>query len=113
MLAGAYQRILTDAGYAVQHAFGAQDAIDIADEHLPSVVILETQIAEHDGIEFLHEFRSYPEWKDIPVIINSRLRLQSLPIAREILKKDLGVTECLYKPQSTLAELVKSVAKVT
>ena len=31
----------------------------------PAIVMLELQLVEHSGIEFLYEFRSYPEWQRV------------------------------------------------
>jgi len=110
-LAEMYGAALRRAGHVVTEVHSAQDAIEAADEHLPAIVVLELQLAGHDGIEFLHEFRSYPEWQAIPVIVVSNLAPQSLATLDVVLKEDLGVVACLYKPRVSLDRLLKAVAE--
>jgi two-component system, cell cycle response regulator DivK len=108
-LARTYRQALQHSGYTVDHAGSAQDAVNQADSQKPDVVVMELQIAVHDGIEFLQEFRSYPEWQDIPVIVNTSTAPTALAPARPALQRDLGVTDCLYKPRTTLQQLISAV----
>lgn len=107
VLAKTYTLALQHVGHMVAHVTGAQAAIDAADKQAPDVVIMELQLPNHSGIEFLHEFRSYSEWLHIPVVINTALTPFHMLPAKEPLKRDLGVTEVLYKPQTTLQDLVR------
>jgi CheY-like chemotaxis protein len=109
ILARTYMQALQHAGHTTAHAHGAQQAIHAADEQTPHVAVLELQLTVHDGVEFLHEFRSYPEWQHIPVIVNTTLPPQSLEPVRQALMQDFGVTECLYKPRTTLQQLISVV----
>jgi len=108
-LARLYQHMLTREGYEVSHATGAQAGIDAADKASPDVVILELQLPRHSGIEFLHEFRSYAEWWEVPVIVNTAIPPSKLEPAQDALKADLGVRTILYKPRATLALLSQAV----
>jgi DNA-binding response OmpR family regulator len=108
-LARTYMQALQHAGYTVAHARGAQDAINEADTKLPDVVVLELQMAGHDGVEFLQEFRSYPEWQQVPVIINTSITPLALAPVERVLADDLGATPCLYKPRTTLQQLISAV----
>ncbi len=69
LLARSYAGALRQAGYEVDTCVGAQAAISAADEHKPDVVILELQLVQHSGAEFLYEFRSYADWLAVPVIL--------------------------------------------
>ena len=108
-LARPYVQALQHVGYTVRHAANAQDAVLAADESKPDVVVLELQMAVHDGVEFLHEFRSYPEWQTIPVIVNSHIAPTNLEPVRVALETDLGVVALLYKPRTTLQQLISEV----
>src|SRR5690606_21603784 len=77
LLADTYTQALTHAGHEVTHVTGAQAGIDAADKRQPDLVIVELQLPRHSGVEFLHEFRSYAEWLNVPVVVNT-----SLPPAR-------------------------------
>jgi DNA-binding response OmpR family regulator len=109
VLSGVYKEALTRAGYQVDCAVSAQTAIHLADSKKPDLVILELQLIEHSGIEFLYEFRSYPEWQTVPVIIQSQVPPSEFSSSWQIMKKQLGVGVYLYKPQVSLKQLISSV----
>jgi len=103
-----YAHVLKKDGHIVDLAVSAQGAVHTADAHKPDVVVLELQLPHHNGVEFLYEFRSYPEWLDIPVIIHSFVPLAELAHTAT-LTTELGVMRCLYKPETTLAALASAV----
>jgi len=111
VLAASYTTALEAAGHTVAHAHSAQQAVMLADEHKPGLVILEPQMARHNGIEFLYEFKSYPEWQRIPVIV-----LTSMPPSEleklSVLRTQLSVVEVLGKSQTSLTDLSVAVASV-
>jgi CheY-like chemotaxis protein len=109
VLARTYVQALQHAGHEVRHAVGAQDGVNVADGFPLDVVVLELQLAAHNGIEFLHEFRSYPEWGSIPVVINSNMSSAALAPVGAVLERDFGVTACLYKPRTSLEQLIRAV----
>jgi DNA-binding response OmpR family regulator len=107
LLAKSYTQALHHAGHTVAHVTGAQAAIDAADKQTPHVVIVEVQLPQHSGIEFLHEFRSYAEWINVPVVVNTALSPARMMLAKQPLKRDLGVVDILYKPRTSLQDLVR------
>ncbi|HEU4914013.1 MAG TPA: response regulator [Candidatus Saccharimonadales bacterium] len=111
-LARTYVQALRHAGYAVRHATGAQDAIDAADQSTPAAVVMEIQLAVHDGVEFLHEFRSHAEWRFVPVVVNTNLTPVAIRPVQAALAADLGVMEVLYKPQTSLQQVISAVRRV-
>ena len=70
-LAQTYYEALQTEGHTVIAAAGAQTAILATDQEQPDLIILEPQLVEHSGIEFLYELRSYSEWQLTPVIIQT------------------------------------------
>jgi DNA-binding response OmpR family regulator len=110
-LGGIYQRALEDAGHQVRWAAHAQDAVHEADQIRPDLVLLELQLAGHNGIEFLHEFRSYPEWQGIRVVLLTVVPPQSLQITQEMMDS-FGIVGALYKPSTTLKQLVTLVQEI-
>jgi len=107
LLAQTYTEALQHAGHSVAHVNGAQTAVDAADMQAPDMVIIELQLPIHGGIEFLHEFRSYAEWSAIPVILNTTLTASQIAPVLDALHGDLGVREILYKPRTSLQDLVR------
>lgn len=99
---------LSRRGYSAAVAHNAQDGIMTADKHMPKLVILELVMQNHNGLEFIHEFRSYPEWLEVPVIIYSHIAPSELGLAGEKLD-DLGIVAHFYKPKSSLEDLYKAV----
>ena len=109
-LAGIYQAALEQAGHIVHHAAHAQDAVHEADESKPDIVVLELQLAKHNGVEFIYEFRSYSEWQNVPIILLTMVAPHSLNITAEMFEQ-LGIIDCLYKPATNLRKLVEAVGE--
>lgn len=108
ILARTYKAILEHAGHSVTWHVHPQHAINSMDEKQADAVVLELQLPKHNGVEFLHEFRSYPEWANIPVILHTMLHT-SHPAVHQSLWQNFGIASHLYKPQSSLADLVRTV----
>lgn len=103
-----YSCALEEQHFHVRKAMTAQDAIRELEINTIDMIIIELQIAEHNGVEFIHELRSYPEWQDIPMIFHTFVPRGSLGINVLSLKK-LGVVDYLYKPTTSLEKLVSKV----
>jgi CheY-like chemotaxis protein len=108
--AATYIRALNQAGHTAHHAVAAQQAVQLADEVTPDVVVLEMQLPRHNGVEFLYEFRSYSEWLDIPVIIHSFVPLAELAVT-PALRSQLGIAGMFYKPETSLDQLCTAVGQ--
>ncbi len=107
-LADIYIAALSDAGHQVWHVLHAQDAIHVADKNHPELVLLEVQLAGHNGVEFLYEFRSYSEWQNVPVVLLSMVPPSSLKLSTAV-SRQLGISACLYKPETNLKKLIQVV----
>lgn len=113
LLARIYFDALTRAGHKVQICATAQAGIFCADEIKPDVVLLELQLVAHSGIEFLYEFRSYPDWEQIPVIITTNVPAGEFTGSWKLLRDQLAVSQYLYKPLTTLQRLLRTVSDIT
>lgn len=103
-VATSVQDYLAQNGYEVVWSQTAEDAIAKADKSNFVCVIAELALGAHSGIEFIHEFHSYSDFKNIPIII-----FTSQHIHDKIMLKNLGVVEYLYKPKTSLQQLLKTV----
>jgi DNA-binding response OmpR family regulator len=112
VLADTYRQALESAGHSVRMCAGAQSAVFCADEVTPDVVLLELQLVGHSGLEFLYEFRSYPEWQGIPVVIHSNVPAGELSGSWKLLKEQLGVASYHYKPLTSLQTLLRTISSV-
>lgn len=99
---------LERGGHTVAHAVSAQSAVHAADQKQPDVVVLELQLPRHNGVEFLYEFRSYPEWLAVPIVLHTFVPPRELAQAAT-LYNELGVVRTLYKPATNLAQLCSAV----
>lgn len=108
VLAKVYCQAFARLRHQVTHVRGAQSAICAADIDRPDIVVLELQLAAHSGPAFLYEFRSYGDWVNIPIIVHSLIPPDTLQVYEHSLK-ELGVVDTLYKPRTSLRQLVSSV----
>jgi DNA-binding response OmpR family regulator len=113
LLAATYQQALLGAGHSVITCASAQAAIMAADQSQPDLIILELQLVEHSGIEFLYEFRSYVDWQSIPVILQTQVPPAEFNGNHWLLTSELGVVSYLYKPQTSLHQLLRAVNEQT
>lgn len=109
VLAETYKKSFETAGHTTATAYSAQSAITAADKIKPDVVILELQLINHSGIEFLYEFRSYDDWQKVPVIILSNIPLAEFDGSHELLVKELGVDTYFYKPTTSIRHLISAI----
>lgn len=110
ILGGATVGSLQDRGHRVVWHRSGQSALDSLDQQMPDVIIIEIQLGIHNGIEFLYELRSYPEWQNIPVIvhtINDHVTDRHFSVSFE----ELGVETVLYKPRTTAHQLGQAVGQ--
>jgi CheY-like chemotaxis protein len=110
ILAKNYLSALKSAGHDVVWRSSGQAAVHAADEVRPDVILLELQMPGHNGLEFLYELRSYPEWQDIAVILLTMVPDMALRSEEPILER-LGVKGYLYKPQTKLRHVVLAVER--
>jgi DNA-binding response OmpR family regulator len=110
LLAASIKCYFAKAGYSVSAHSDPQAAISQTDKQVPDAVITELQLANRSGVEFLYEFRSYPEWQNIPVIVFTNLSGEQLAAYGKIFK-ELNVTACLYKSAASLQQLLNSIQK--
>jgi DNA-binding response OmpR family regulator len=110
MLAGSMRDYLNSVGHKVHWRSSAQAAINGADETAPDIVLLELQLADHSGIEFLYEFRSYPEWQNVPIVVLSSLEEGEISTS-SILMGPLEVIAYYRKQNTTLSQLGNAINK--
>ena len=97
---------LSRAGYQVDWHLEPQAAVDGADAKAPDAIITDLVFAGRSGAEFLYEFRSYPEWQNLPVIILADIRPEEFSDAGSGFGQ-LNVAAYHYLPITKLTDLVK------
>ena len=109
-LAELYQDILRVEGeYEVIRASSAEAALNELDRNKDiKLIILDIFLPSHNGIEFLHEVRSYPDLNKIPIIILSSVNQKDFNMSKQSWQH-YGVVDYLYKPHTKPADLLHKV----
>jgi two-component system KDP operon response regulator KdpE len=102
---------LTARRLSVSLATNADEAMTLADQQSPDLVIAELSIPGHSGSEFLYEFRTYSDWHAVPIVIFSSLKPSRTILASKDWKL-LAIQELLYKPDASLEYLGRSVESI-
>lgn len=108
MLAKNLCAYLEGRGHEVRWRPDAQSAVSAADEVQPDIVVLELQLAQHSGMEFIYEFRSYPDWINTPIIILSSL-LDDEVRGTEAFWQQLEIAGYYHKTETNLANLSQAI----
>lgn len=112
ILAATYRLALERHGHSVNCQSRAQSAIEAADKQRPDIVVVELQLARHNGVDFLYEFRSYNDWQPIPVVILSMVPPHEAGLGPSLWRQ-LNIAAYCYKPHTTLEDLLAVVHDVT
>lgn len=101
LLAKVYQKTFVgDAKDVVRICPDPQGALDQIDAQKPDYIVLEPQLAPLSGFAFLHELRTYEDFRNIPVIIYSSVPKESFSVGKAAWEA-LGVTHYFYKAVDT------------
>lgn len=103
-LARTLKQHLVKNNFKASFALTAQEGIIMADDAKPDVVILELAMPEHNGIEFLQEFRSYADWLPVPIVVYSHIPREDTGLSVGDWQK-YGVIAYTYKPTTNLKQL--------
>lgn len=96
------------AGFSSAVAHNAQEGILSADTAQPKLIVLELLMARHNGMEFIHELRSYPDWLDIPIILYTNISRDELQLDEQMLS-EMAIANHFYKPTTSLERLISAV----
>jgi len=107
-LAGHTADYLKLKGYQVTAHTDPQHAITTADTRLPALAVIDLLLAGRSGVEFLYELRSYPEWRDIPVIITGHQHPADIRPFKPAFDQ-LNVSSYLPTPLTSLAQLEQEI----
>ncbi|TCK62003.1 response regulator transcription factor [Seleniivibrio woodruffii] len=97
---------LKKSGFDVFEAGNGQQAVDMAKEIIPDVIVLDVMMPEKTGLEACAELKAHPELSKIPVVL-----LTAMAEADDMKKgRDAGADEYLTKPFSPkeLIDIIRS-----
>lgn len=105
------KNVLKRAGHKVAVRVDPQAALDSAEAAKPDIIILDLLLAGRSGPEFLYEFRSYPDWLDIPVIIYSDLPSEEASLTG-VGFSGLNIAAYCQKSSTSLGRLSRIIEQV-
>jgi len=101
------RKLLRDAlqvtGYATLEALTGEQALGLATEHGPALVLMDIQLPGIDGVEALRRLRADPATQGIPVIAVTA----SVMNAQQAEFRDAGFDDLEFKPVSVAGLLRK------
>jgi two-component system phosphate regulon response regulator PhoB len=98
---------LKQAGYQLQMALGGREGLRLAQEHLPSLVLLDLMLPDIPGTQVCRTLKSDPRTADIPVIMLTARGEE----ADRIVGLELGADDYVVKPFS-VRELLLRIAAI-
>jgi len=100
------EKICKDHGYAVITATEGEQAISLAAEHKPALILLDVILPRQNGFQVCRELKKAPETKDIKIIM---VTSKSQPSDKFWGMKQ-GADEYVFKPYQE-SELASAIAK--
>ena len=91
-IGGLMVALLREEGYRALRAWDGAEAIKMARDRKPDLIMLDLSLPYPDSLPVLRELKAHPETKDAPIIVVSGNMLQLAPGERELL------AECISKP---------------
>lgn len=104
-LSNAYRVKLTKSGFDVKIATDGDEAITMANQFVPDLIVLDLMMPKKDGFTTLEEFRKNEQFKTTPIIVASNLGQQE-DLDRA---KSLGANDYLVKSDMSLDDLIKKI----
>lgn len=109
-LAEVYQTLLSEADYEVRVAHNGKDALRMAAEHKPQLILLDLRMPVMDGVEFLKEYNVKDAHPDVKIIVFSNYDLQEEIDDAYRLGADRYVLKAWASPRELLQIVQDSVA---
>ena len=91
----ALQLMLEKAGYRTLGARHGQEAVEMALEHHPDLIVMDLAMPVLDGRAATHALKADARTRDIPVVM---LTAMALSVDRERLEEEEGFAGVLFKP---------------
>lgn len=103
----AYQTILRKAGYEVDAALNGKEALEVAEDFQPDLILLDLLMPIMGGLEFLQHY-NLDQRPDVKVLIFTNM--ENSPEVNEAY--NLGATRCIIKSWTAPQSLAKVVDDV-
>jgi CheY-like chemotaxis protein len=95
--------------FKVVHLRNAQSAIEELDREGADIIVTDILLSSNNGIEVVHELRSYDDWSQIPIVVLSSLPAYSFPGAENLWAR-YKVSHFLFKPRTSPKSLMQTIS---
>lgn len=99
------------SGLANKHARNGLEALALLEDFTPDIVLLDLQMPEMGGAEFLSHFRQRPQFSSVPVLILTNTGVEEAPksiwdngISGFVVKANCTPSEVINKIKDTIAK---------
>ncbi len=99
---------LTKEGYEISTASNGEEAVRVANEKSPDIILLDLVLPNMDGFEVLEKIRKTELLAKTPVIVFSNLA-EEKDMAKAL---ELGASQYMVKSNFTLDELAEKIREV-
>jgi len=113
LLANNLKKFLEHYNFICSVVTDGQSAIEYVDNFLPDLIILELQLVNHSGIEFLYELRSYSDTRLLPVLIYSYISQDTWRDSWSLIENQLLIKDYLYKPQANFYQVLSRINQLS
>ncbi len=100
--------LLTGNKYEVFSALDGEKGVELAQKHMPDLILLDLILPKQNGFEVLQQLRRDSATKDIPIIVLTNLE-GSADIERAL---SLGATTYLVKANYSLQDILAKIETV-
>jgi len=104
-----YKLMLTKEGYEVQITEDGVEAMKIARQRKPDLILLDLVMPHKDGFETLEELKTYPKLRSVKVVVLTNLgqqedkdRIKRLGAQDYIVKSSLSIDQMMERIKSFL-----------
>jgi PAS domain S-box-containing protein len=104
-------RTLERQGWSIVEAANGRIALDRVKAHTPALILLDLQMPEMDGFEFLDEIRRNDAWRDVPVVVVTSRDLTQADRDRLNGEVEGILQKGAYSREALLAEIRQVVAR--
>jgi DNA-binding response OmpR family regulator len=84
-IGGLLVALLREEGYRALRAWDGQEAIRMARDRRPDLIVLDLSLPYRDGVEVLYDLKGHDETRSAPIVVVSGNTLQLAPEDRELL----------------------------
>lgn len=108
LISASLVQAFTDAGFEAHPAYDGEEALAVAKEIHPDIMVLDIMMPKLDGISVLWELKANPDLAKVPVVM-----LTNMSDADTISKiMEAGCTDYLLKSDQSVDQIVQKIKEV-